>query len=315
MIINKKWYFLPIVGLIVLFGCKTIQKNDRKTNTPKKNQPIVPEQKVIPITIWVHGTKLVGSKLLPNFFHCKQGLHPAGELDKNYHHRIIANTLAETDHKRFPFETFYLFGWSGKLSFDARKQAAQELYDSLKQLIHCHEKQYGQKPWIRIITHSHGGNVVLNLPSIKDTNNDIVVISELILLACPIQDYTKHNVSDPIFDTIISLYSTLDALQVLDPQGIYSKELHEIDEQYEKHLKTPLFSQRVLEPHEKIIQAKLKIQGRGIFHVEFLLKRFLRLLPKILDSLNDYKKEKKDVNSKSLLLDITQNKPIKIKEI
>lgn len=311
--IHKKWYCLFIILSLTLLGigCTTIKKRSDMKNNPV---PSNIEHNTPPITIWVHGTKLVGSKILPNFFNCQQGLHRACKLDKNYHHRIIAQTLAETNPERFPLETFYLFGWSGALSFEARKQAAEELYESLKKLVDRYEKQYHQKPFIRIITHSHGGNVALNLPDIKDADNNIV-ISELILLACPVQDYTKNNVLDPIFDTIISLYSTLDALQVLDPQGIYSKEVHEMHKQYEKHIKTPLFSQRVFEPHEKVIQAKLKINGRGIFHVEFLVKRFLRLLPKILDALKEYKKEKNEIHSKTLLLNITNTKPIQIKEI
>lgn len=315
--VHKKWYFSSIIALALLgVGCKTIQKHTQKNLDTHKTQTIdsTTKHQAPTITIWVHGTTLFGSKILPNFFYCQRGLHRACSLDKRYHHRIMAEILAEADPQHFSLKNFYLFGWAGSLSFEARKQAAQELYGSLKKLSDMHEKLYHQTPNIRIITHSHGGNVALNLANVKDAKNNIT-ISELILLACPVQDYTKRTIQDPIFKRVVSLYSTLDALQVLDPQGMYSKEVHEMHKHYEKYTKTPLFSQRVFEPHAKIVQAKLKINGRGIFHIEFLMNKFLRELPKILDRLHEYTKEKDTIGSKTLLLNITNNKPIQVRMI
>ena len=309
---TKKRYCIFIGLSLILFAGYSLSIKAGEPVDEKINKSIVVTSP--PITVWVHGSKIIGETIFPNFFYCPLGFHNAQELDKKYHHRSIAESLSQTDSERFPLETFYFFGWPGNLSFKMRKQVAGQLSDCLKKISKEYYQEYRQNPYIRIITHSHGGNVALNLATVKD-DSDVGTISELILLACPIQNQTKNNSKDPIFDKIISLYSTLDPIQVLDPQGMYPKDVREIQQHYEKHTKTPLFSKRVLEPHENIIQAKLKINGRGIFHMEFLFARFLKQLPKILDTLENHTKEKKDAYKKSLLLNITRAKVIQIKEI
>ena len=298
--IYRKWHcILLVLSIGWLSSCISttltrkvaVKKNDAEKQ--KKNNPP-------PITIWVHGTFFFPNYLLPKFFYCKDGLNLATVLDTSYHHRMIAQTLSETDPERFPLETFYLFGWSGKLSFSARQKAAQELYTALKKLIAEYEKKYNQKPFIRIITHSHGGNVTLNMAALQDQANDIK-IAELILLACPVQERTKRLAQDELFPTIVSLFSTLDTMQVLDPQGLYQKEIHEIQKQYEKR-KAPLFSEREFEPHKNLTQVKLKINERGLFHIEFMLKRFLGLLPTILNEIKNWQKQDKTIHEKIYLL-------------
>ncbi len=289
---NKKWHcILLVLSLGWLSSCisttltRKVAVNKQSSVTPKLNS-------APPINIWIHGTFFFPNYMLPKFFYCPAGLNLATVLDTSYHHRMIAQTLAEADPERFPLETFYLFGWSGKLSFPDRKKAAQKLYAALKKLITEYETKYNQKPFIRIITHSHGGNVVLNMAELQNMADDIL-IGELILLGCPVQERTKRLAQDDLlFPNIISLFSTLDTMQVLDPQGLYQKEIHEIQKQYEKR-KTPLFSEREFESHPNLTQVKLKVNERGLFHIEFMLKRFLRILPTILNEIQGWEKENK----------------------
>ena len=52
--------------------------------------------------------------------------------------------------------------------------------------------------------------------------------------------------------------------------------------------KKPLFSQRTFAPEQKLTQAKIKINGRGIMHVEFITEKFAKLLPHILQELDQW---------------------------
>ncbi len=60
---------------------------------------------------------------------------------------------------------FYLFGWSGYLSQKRRRSEAIRLYNQLAEEIQLF-KNNGINPKIRILSHSHGGNLVLNLAGI-----------------------------------------------------------------------------------------------------------------------------------------------------
>ncbi len=259
-----------------LQGCSRITRKEIHINSLEKCTSTNIEQ-TPPITIWIHGTLFFSNLFFPTFFYCPSGLTLSTSLEKKYYHRTIAETLSATDPQRFPLETFYLFGWSGALSFEVRKQTAIDLYEALKKLVNEYMQQYGKKPFIRIITHSHAGNVVLNMATIKNTLDDIT-ISELILLACPVQVETAHLSTDPLFKRIYSIFSTLDSIQILDPQGLYPKK--------HKQKRVPLFSERLFEPQPHIAQVNLKINGHGIMHMGFLFNKFLTTLPFVLQEID-----------------------------
>lgn len=233
------------------------------------------------ITIWIHGTKATVNHIpldaLKRFFDCKQGLHPAHTLCKCHHHRQMAEILIAHDPVRFPAEHFYLFGWSGKLSYQEREDTAKILYNEIKALIARYKKEYWTTPKIRIITHSHGGNVALNLAKIKEVTDIEFIIEELILLACPVQVKTVPYIKDPVFKKIYSLYSTRDFIQILDPQEI-------INNMREKRF--PLFSQRTFPDQPNLRQIVVKRKKRAISHAEFILEKFLTTLPTILNELD-----------------------------
>ncbi len=300
-------------ALSYLAGCKknkrdTIQHElayDTETSpcATFKNKPVEPV-----ITVWIHGTRLLPDFTFRNFFYTPSAMTHIDNIDQKYHIRKIAERLIEHDPQRFFRDHFYIFGWSGKASFTARKEAACELYKQLNKLAKQYLLTYGHKPKLRIITHSHGGNVALYLPDFKDLNSELVV-DELILLACPVQEATKKNIADPLFKRCYALYSKVDLLQVIDPQGLY-KEQKNVPHQ-------PLFSKRLFPANPKLTQARIKINGRYILHVEFLLQRFINNLPELLNKMDAYCQEiehlKDDITEPHLVLNLRRKKRLQKK--
>lgn len=245
---------------------------------PTKNNP----QDPITVTLWIHGTQLFPRSALRSIFAKPHGLIPANQFDKHYHLRMIAETLAQTDPVNFPMEHIYLYGWSGALDFKERSRASHELYFGLQQLAKSYFQRFGQYPRFRLITHSHGGSVALGLPRHQSKENPII-IDELILLACPVQSKTSHLIKDPMFKEKIALYSSLDLIQILDPQRLY--------EECRGCGKIPFFSERKFPECENLIQVKMKIDGRALFHSDFMRLRFVAILPEILEKLREWYKQ------------------------
>ena len=232
------------------------------------------------ITIWIHGTRLFSRPVFAELFNNKTSLKPIRAIPEKHILRTIAESVMKKAPDHFNADDFYVFGWSGKLSFTARYEASKTLYDKLKELAHNYHLTYGHKPYIRIITHSHGGNVALNLAYTQGIDEELS-IDELILLACPVQAQTKHLIYDPIFKQIFSLYSCLDFIQIIDPQGLYSN-----------HTKsTSFFSERCFPSCEKLFQVKIRMNKRAITHNEFIHTAFLEQLPLVLDEIAQWHKQ------------------------
>lgn len=238
----------------------------------------LPENRPI-ITVWVHGSKLLFSKIFTAFSFLPAGISKGADLQSTYHHAQLFKALSLASPHLFPYDHIYGFGWSGALSFSVRQAAGQMLYEQLKTLIDSYTKMHGAVPFVRVITHSHGGNVALNIAAAMG-NECAYVIDELILLACPVQVHTSHLITHPCFKRVISFSSKHDSLQVLDPQGIYK---------HEKKLakKSPLFSERLFDHHPKVQQVFVQHRVRGLSHIEFILSSFVGALPTIMAYLND----------------------------
>ena len=256
------------------------------------------EKKIVPeigattnVTVWIHGTKLFTNKIFPTFFYSKPGLFHVSEYAFENHLRKLGDWLYEFSPEEFPFEHVYQFGWSGDLSVKARENAARELSDALAVLMYNYKEKYDLEPNLTLITHSHGGNVALNLAKF----NKEYKIDRLILLACPVQKETKNLVSSDLFKKVYSLYSSLDSIQVLDPQGLQYKTKNEQDAM------APFFSQREFESVSNLKQGKVKLHGRGIAHVEFLLKPFLKNLSRLILELENSKDQ-------NVILSVWKNK-------
>ncbi len=162
------------------------------------------------INIFIHGTLLPKTILqirpLHVFFHCPSGLIKADTLNQKLHLASLTHALSNG----FKGD-YYVFGWSGKLNPLERKLAAADLYKSLQEIA-------TPDTFIRLISHSHGGNVALHT---KDLSDGSFAIDELILLACPVQKETAQNVTHRFFKKVYSIHSHYDLIQVIDPQGIY----------------------------------------------------------------------------------------------
>jgi len=275
------WKFFSFFLTSLLFQKNTFHATQIYSYTTIKQEPHITE---IPyITIWIHGTQLCLPYIWPSFFYVPQGLHAATNLTKTYHHRLIAEFLYETDPEQFPLNHFYLFGWSGNLNFQARKNAAEILLTEIKKLIAEYEKIYSKIPHLCVITHSHGGNVVLNLAQLMKNNE--LKIDQLILLACPVQKETKHYIKSSIFKQVYSIYSHKDILQIIDPQGIYNT------------FEQPIFSERVFDFNENVIQFHLKINNKNLLHIEFLFQKCIQSLPKVIEIIECTKKQKNYTDS------------------
>ncbi len=252
------------------------------------------------ITIWIHGS--MPSLIVPkfakkSFFHLEHGLVPITSYNDKDQLYKIAKTLTESCPEQFNMDHYYTFGWSGKLCFTERKKAARELYQNSILLQESYKATYGDLPYIRIITHSHGGNVVLNLAKVKK-QDDSLTIDELILLACPVQEKTKHLIADDCFNKVYSFYSGGDTIQILDPQGLYKKGKAK-----------KLFSERTFDHHAKLRQAQVKKNGRSLMHIEFLWTSFFQYLPSLCQEIDHfYRKVIHDQERCTKVLDIKTTK-------
>jgi hypothetical protein len=280
--------------------------------------PPPPEPPKAPIvTVWVHGTKPdlspLFAKMTKNVLLLlsddTKGLCKINQPETYHYPSLRAQALEAADPAHFSTEHFYTFGWSGLLDLQARKIAAQDLFNALKNLVLDYLAQYGYAPEIILISHSHGGNVILHLAEIVDPDGFELKIAKAVLLACPVQNHTNHLISSSIFERIYSLHSHTDMIQIVDPQGLHHRK---------EKITRPLLSMRHFDAHPKMAQAlirwkeyplwnaqdlaidKLALKGlikainalnyikrsRGLFHVEFGLLPFIRQLPIIINQLD-----------------------------
>lgn len=263
--------------------------------TKRKSDPSAQDQIEIPrITVWLHGTKSMS--FISDFVHAvpHAGLLSVEKLSSMYRIKSVMASLAQTDPHRFPLEHFYAYGWSGKLCFKKRHKEAVKLYQALAQLNEQYKSSHGVTPRITLITHSHGGNVALNLATIADKDPSLHL--ELIMLACPVQHETKEHVRDPIFKRIYSFYSPADMMQIIDPQGLYSTPKNQ-----NLHFE---LSERIFPNHETVRQAQLEINGQGVSHIGFILERTVKILPTLLDAVEEWEQEEPSQEGKERVLEV-----------
>ncbi|NBP01708.1 MAG: hypothetical protein EBU90_16540 [Proteobacteria bacterium] len=254
------------------------------------------------ITVFVHGThrfaQLVPKAIKPlyNRFHYEPGLRHISQAPECYCYRRFLASIAKYGNNYFPQEHCYLFGWSGTLSHEARVKAAEELHEGLMFL----HKKY-QRYELTLITHSHGGNVVLNLAGLD--HKKPYQIDRLILIACPVQEVTKNFVFDPLFKEIYAPYSKWDSFQVLDPQGAVPRRRYVrcIFTQSARctHLQfIPLFSERRFPADSKVKHISVIRWFRPLSHVEFLFPSFTKKLEQMLIKAKDHDFSKKEMRYK-----------------
>lgn len=270
------------------------------------NPPALPPQKPIFVTVFVHGTDLIPKTIIKPFERLvrhEPGMFSLTEITEKYKYTKVLRNICRDNPDRFPRESAYLFCWSGKLSHKDRLHAAKNLNKEIKTLIAGYKKKK-QKIILTIISHSHGGNVVLNLANLKEAKN--YSLDHLILMAVPVQEKTKKCVSDPFFEhtKIYAIYSHGDMVQILDPQGIKPQEraYRKIFSEPKNGSKLlnlekpiPLFSERKFE-NKKVLHIKVTSKKRPILHIEFLLPSFTKKISLLLEQAaqHDFSKEEFD---------------------
>lgn len=268
------------------------------------------EQKIV--TIWVHGTMIppLPTRVRESHFHRNLGLAPINDYFQNTTTTTnaplslvnIANALHNSMPSIFALEDYYVFGWSGKASFAERENAANNLYADLIKLRDEYISFYGDTPFIRIISHSHGGNVVLNLASLCKDNKDFY-IDEIILLACPVQEKTEPFIKAPCFKEIYAFYSDADIIQIIDPQGLYK----------ENSNTKSIFSKRKFEGLSNFYQAQIKINNKSLGHMDFISTHFLCHLPELCIETKEFDESiilnQKDYN-KTVDIHIQKDQPV-----
>jgi len=66
-------------------------------------------------------------------------------------------------------------------------------------------------------------------------------------------------------------------IQVIDPQGLYNK-----------NIDAPIFSERYFKAYPHVLQAKIKMQGHFLLHIEFLMEKLFKHLPAIIDIMDTW---------------------------
>lgn len=296
-----------IAGLVIYIQMRHATPTT-SMNAPTPKRPIV--------TVFVHGTfhlpimpkraiKFIHN-FIDTFIFAQKGLHKASSLEEHYahtwtkkfHNYHMAKTISQADSERFPFDSFYIFCWSGQLDPHKRFHDARKLHACLKGLVTEYTENYGVEPYIQLITHSHGGNVALNLAQVNDISAKSVTIDELILLACPVQHETSGFIRHETFKKVYSLHSHWDIIQVIDAQGWipfkkriknwFSGKAAAPAENTEECAKNScFFSERHFERNPKLVQANINYGMRGMFHVEFISESFMQQLPALLKSIDE----------------------------
>ena len=205
-------------------------------------------------TIFIHGTLFSIYPIIPNSYRAGLALSRATEC----------GTSVQQMSRLFgtPFDSFYFFRWSGRLSLQERKKAAQSLATLLK----------NHRGPVTLICHSHGCNVALLL---AELNLPDQAIEKLILLAPPVQKATAQHSNSPLFKKVISLYSSADMIQVADPQGLQSKDADSF------------FSKRIFDESPHLIQARIFLDKYSPSHLDFITPRFWRKLPAVISLLEE----------------------------
>ncbi|MFH1644379.1 MAG: hypothetical protein ABIA74_04355 [bacterium] len=130
---------------------KKLTKGMRKNPHFYQNQPMLEKGLVqIEPTFDLNQTK--GNKLL------------AYPIIKSY------QTISDQTMPKHQVNHFYTYGWSGLLSLQRRQKESVRFFNELNEKIKEYQAK-GINPKIRILAHSHGGNLVLNVAAINKILN------------------------------------------------------------------------------------------------------------------------------------------------
>ena len=224
------------------------------------------------ITIFVHGSRSPARIIMSNSRKSKYGLCSICDYDEDSLYNNIADSLTNNNNPNFDKNHFYVFGWTGSISFATRKKMAKRLYKKTSKLIKFYKTSYGYYPKVQIVTFSHGGNIALHLaeylPFIEGREIDL----DLVLIGCPVQAATENMIGCPCFSRVSVISSNGDVIQRLDPHNWYGPM---------RDKKTKAFSRRFFdishldeERQQKIVQCAVTVNGKKPGHID-LSKSFM----------------------------------------
>ncbi len=215
------------------------------------------------VVIFIHGTVIPLISPMNYRASHQKGLIPFAHCSRR--DKLIAETLMQVCPEEYQSKDFYVYGWSGVLSFSERRRAAEDLYKRIK----------AHTGIITLIGHSHGASVALFLSQIaQEDKNPQFSVHRLIMFAPPVQAATSHHIKSPVFKRIYSFYSSADLGQIADPQGLYDYTRRvSVDKDYS------LFSQRTFTSSPNLIQVRVLLNMQSPGHSDFLNPRFLSRLP------------------------------------
>ncbi|MBD3273048.1 hypothetical protein GF385_01730 [Candidatus Dependentiae bacterium] len=206
---KKKYTIITIISLIIALSSSIIFKHYRSFGffSKKENH----------ITVFTHGSfgsviglmnlfhvikdKITGTKYKrtisrmrkdPNFYSSQpimqKGLFkikPSFDLATTSSARFAAYPILksyEEINKQFQAENirdhFYTFGWSGLISQERRRIEAIRFYNALSEELEKYNQS--QKLKVKILAHSHGGNMALNLCAVNAVINNFENIKPLL---------------------------------------------------------------------------------------------------------------------------------------
>lgn len=119
---------------------------------------------------------------------------------------------------------YYVYGWSGILSDECRKQEAHVLYQIIIRLKQQLERQYQNRRIMFVMNaHSHAGGVILYLAQEEQREKGGLSIEHALLYEVPVQMETAGFCTDPLFKHISLFHSEGDNIQTLDHFSTASK--------------------------------------------------------------------------------------------
>lgn len=196
----------------------------------------VDQPKTVGVTVFVHGTVGAGLTFVGRGMVARFRSHPLVQQEQiigkmGFHEFdaqksdvkeavtfIIPAYDAIAHHVGFAHDInkYVVFGWSGVLTQDGRKKAGFELYDALCLYRDQLRFEYGVEPIIRLVTHSHGGNVALWLPCAEEEKKQNLTVDMLYMLAPPVQVETAPFVESTLFKSLMLGWSSSDRIQPND---------------------------------------------------------------------------------------------------
>jgi len=257
------------------------------------------------ITVVIHGTKLFIGSFYLNYFDGKPQIKHASALPAAKCSSKFLKDVASCPSNAFPYKDLYYFGWSGLISVKEHNKAAEALYDQLVVLSNQYYQKYHVKPHIRIVGHSHGGNLGLRLGLFHARKQKDILIDELVMLATPVHRTTAQFGYSPLFKNIYSFYACLDCFQAIAPE-ICESIYDDTGTLVLNKRRGYLFSGQTFPTYIPIKQARIKKDGHTITHSDFMTKEFFCALPALIRKVDKaYKKYGDDIkNGKELLCSI-----------